>query len=212
MKKGAIFDLDGTLAASMGVWERVDYNIAEKYGFEPDEDYWNNVTSRSYLEGAEYITDRYKLDITPQEMADEIFNMVLNDYRYNIELKEGAEKLLEKMKKDGIKMAVATSNSREMTEALLKNRKVIDYFDTIVYSQDIGVNKTEPDIYIEAAKRLGLDISECYVFEDMLYAINGAKKSAAEVIAVYDVFSEEDIDAIKITADKFIMSLEEFQY
>ena len=212
MKKGAIFDLDGTLAASMGVWERVDYNIAEKYGFEPDEDYWNNVTSRPYLEGAEYITTRYKLNITPQEMADEIYYMVLNDYKYNIELKEGAEVLLKIMKKDGIKMAVATSNSKEMTEALLKNREVFDYFDAIVYSQNVGVNKTEPDIYIEAARRLGLDISECYVFEDMLYAIEGAKKSEAEVIAVYDVFSEEDIETMRKIADKFIMSLEEFQY
>ena len=51
-KKGVIFDLDGTLVDSMDVWEKADYMLAKKYNFVPDEEYWQTVTSRSFLEGA----------------------------------------------------------------------------------------------------------------------------------------------------------------
>ena len=91
MKKGAIFDLDGTLINSMRVWERADYALAGKYGFVPDEEYWAKVTSLSFLEGADYITKRFGLDKTAKEIADELYAFALNDYKYNIGLKRAFE-------------------------------------------------------------------------------------------------------------------------
>ena len=81
MKKGAIFDLDGTLVNSMKVWENADYILAERYGFKPDEEYWNRVTSCSFMQGAEYITERFKLRKTAEEIAQELYEIVLNDYK-----------------------------------------------------------------------------------------------------------------------------------
>ena len=71
MKKGAIFDLDGTLVNSMKVWENADYILAERYGFKPDEEYWNRVTSCSFMQGAEYINERFKLGKTAEEIEQE---------------------------------------------------------------------------------------------------------------------------------------------
>ena len=72
MKKGVIFDLDGTLVNSMRVWENADYALAERYGFVPDDEYWSKVTSLSFLEGAAYITNRLNLNKTSSEIADEL--------------------------------------------------------------------------------------------------------------------------------------------
>ena len=77
MKKGAIFDLDGTLVNSMKVWENADYILAERYGFKPDEEYRNRVTSCSFMQGAEYITERFKLRKTAEEIAQELYEICL---------------------------------------------------------------------------------------------------------------------------------------
>ena len=80
-KKGVIFDLDGTLVDSMDVWEKADYMLAKKYNFVPDEEYWQTVTSRSFLEGAEYITTRFNLGKTPEEIVKELFDFAYTGSR-----------------------------------------------------------------------------------------------------------------------------------
>ncbi len=212
MKKGVIFDLDGTLINSMRVWENADYVLAEKYGFVPDDEYWSKVTSLSFLEGAAYIADRFNLDKTAAEIADELYEVALNDYKYNIELKPGAKTLLKMLADDGIKVAIATSNVEEMTHAVLKRNGVFEYINAFVYCDQVGKNKAFPDVYEAAAKALGLEASECYVFEDIPYALDGAKKAGAEVIGVFDEYSASKEEEMRRKADRYIMSLEEFEY
>lgn len=212
MKKGVIFDLDGTLVNSMRVWENADYALAERYGFVPDDEYWSKVTSLSFLEGAAYITNRFNLNKTSSEIADELYAMALHDYKYNIELKPGAENLLKMLSNDGLKVAIATSNVEEMTHAVLKKNGVFDYIDAFVYCDQVGKNKAFPDVYEAAAKALGLKASECYIFEDVPYALEGAKKSGAEVIGVFDEYSASKEAEMRSKADRYIMSLEEFRY
>lgn len=212
MKKGVIFDLDGTLVNSMRVWENADYVLAKRYGFVPDEEYWSKVTSLSFLEGAAYITDRFNLNKTAAEIAGELYDVALNDYKYNIELKPGAAKLLKMLNTDGLKVAIATSNVEEMTHAVLKRNGVFDYINAFVYCDQVGKNKAFPDVYEAAAEALGLKASECYVFEDVPYALEGAKKAGAEVIGVFDEYSAAKEEEMRSKADRYIMSLDEFRY
>ncbi len=212
MKKGVIFDLDGTLINSMKVWENADFTLAEKYGFRPDKEYWNTVTSCSFLEGASYITKRFNLGKSSREIADELYSIALNDYRHNIKLKPGAKLLLERLNRDGIKMAIATSNVEEMTHAVLKKNGVFGYFKAFAYCDCVGKNKAYPDVYNEAAKAIGLKANECYVFEDVPYALEGAKKAGAEVIGVYDEYSADKESEMRQKADRYIMRLDEFNY
>ena len=212
MKKGVIFDLDGTLVNSMRVWENADFVLAERYGFVPDEEYWSKVTSLSFLEGAAYITDRYNLNKTAAEIADELYETALHDYKYNIELKPGAENLLKMLNEDGLKVAIATSNVEEMTHAVLKRNGVFEYINAFAYCDQVGKNKAYPDVYEAAAKALGLKAEECYVFEDVPYALEGAKKAGAEVIGVFDEYSAAKEEEMRRKADRYIMSLDEFTY
>lgn len=211
-KKGAIFDLDGTLIDSMSVWEKADWQLAKKYNFIPDKEYWDTVTSCSFLEGTEYIANRYNLGKTPVEIADELYAMALLEYENNIKLKNGAGQLLKKFKNDGFSIAIATSNIEEMTHAVLKKNGIFHYFDAFVYCDSIGKNKSFPDIYIAAANEMNLHASECYVFEDVPYAIEGAKSSGAEVIGVFDKYSASKEQEMRKKADRYIMSLEDFKY
>ncbi len=212
MKKGAIFDLDGTLVDSMTVWENADYVLSERYGFTPDDEYWEKVTSVPFFEGAKYITERFNLNKTPEEIADELYRTVLYDYEHNIKLKDGAKELLERLYKDGIKMAVATSNVEKMVFAVLKSNGVFEYFSAFSYCDTVGKNKAYPDVYADAAKKMGLSAEECYIFEDVPYALEGAKKAGAEVIGVYDEYSAAEEKRMRERADRFILSLKDFKY
>ncbi len=212
MKKGAIFDLDGTLINSMKVWENADYALAEKYGFTPDREYWDRVTTCSFLEGAAYITERFNLGKTAQEIADELYAVALDCYKYEIGLKPGADRILKKLKADGFKIAIATSNVEEMTYAVLKANGIFEYFDAFIYCDAVGRNKSFPDVYLAAAEKLGVAADECYVFEDVPYALDGAKKAGAETIGVYDEYSADKEEQMREKADRYIMSLEDFEY
>lgn len=211
-KIGAIFDLDGTLINSMKVWENADWQLAERYSFTPDKDYWDTVTSCSFLEGAEYITNRFELGKTPKELASELYDIALFEYKYNIRLKKGAEELVKRLKKDGFSIAVATSNVEEMTHAVLKNNGIFNYFDAFAYCDTVGKNKAFPDVYNAAAEAMKLSANQCYVFEDVPYALSGAKRAGAEVIGVFDEYSANKEHEMRAKADRYIMSLEEFQY
>lgn len=211
-KKGAIFDLDGTLINSMKVWENADWELAERYKFTPDKHYWDTVSSCSFLEGAEYITNRFGLGKTSQEIADELYNIALFEYENNIKLKSGAKQLVKKLKSDGFSIAIATSNVEEMTHAVLKKNGIFSYFDAFVYCDEVGKNKAFPDVYVAAAEAMNLSAEECYVFEDIPYAISGAKSAGAEVIGVFDEFSANKEYEMRSKADRYIMSLKEFKY
>lgn len=211
-KKGVIFDLDGTLVDSMDVWEKADYMLAKKYNFVPDKEYWQTVTSRSFLEGAEYITTRFNLGKTPEEIVKELFDFAYYEYSHAIKLKDGAKELIQKLKKDSFSIAIATSNVKELTYAVLKNNGVFEYFDAFIYCDDIGKNKAHPDIYIAAAKAIGLKPEQCYIFEDVPNSLIGAKLSGAEVIAVYDEYSADKEQLMRERSDRYIMSLKDFKY
>lgn len=72
---------------------------------------------------------------------------------------------MKKLKDDGFKLAIATSNTEEMTVTVLENNDILKYFDELFYCDSIGKNKRFPDIYITAASKLGLKAEDCYVLK-----------------------------------------------
>ncbi len=78
--------------------------------------------------------------------------MVVEEYSHNIKLKNNVKDFLIKLKNKGIKLAVATSNTPELTKLVLKKNKILDLFDSITTISEVNRNKTFPDIYILCAK------------------------------------------------------------
>ncbi len=208
--KAFIFDLDGTLTDSMYVWVNADRKFLGKFGIEPDDEYNRTITSLTFTEGVNYIKTRYNIDMTQEEIMNELYNLAYDEYEKNVNLKKGVIEFLDRVKKQRIKLGIATSSIKDMCYAVLKRHDILKYFDTIVFSDDVGVNKTFPDIYIETAKRLGEDIKNCVVFEDVPHAAMGAKKSGAFVVGVYDEFSDDKKEEMEKICDKYINSFDEF--
>lgn len=209
--RGAIFDMDGTILDSTGVWDKIDRDYLAARGIEAPEDYARVISSMTGTECAEYSIKRFGLTDSVEDLINEWEERALYEYANCLELKKGAREYISNLKENGVKIALATSSSRRLYEAALKRCGIYDMFDAFVTTDDTVCGKGEPEVYFKAAEKMGVDIRECVIFEDVPYAVEGAKKSGALVCAVYDARWEEDEDVLRRTADMYIKNFEELK-
>lgn len=202
--KGAIFDLDGTLVDSMGVWYRIDDEFLGRRGFPADESYKQAVKTMKYETAAHYTIERYGLSETPEEVMAEWDSMALHEYRYNIKCKPGAAEFLNELKQRGIKIALATVSHRALLEAVLKGNHIFGLFDVLTDVSQVSRGKEEPDLYWFAAKQMELEPEECIVFEDVLLGIDSAKRGGFYTCGVKDHSSYAEELEIRRLADCFV--------
>ena len=117
--------------------------------------------------------------------------------------------ILDMLKARKIPCGIATSNSRVLTEAILKSHRIEDYFSSMVTGDEIIHGKPNPEVYLEAAKRLGVSPGRCLVFEDIPFGIIAGKRAGMTVCAVEDEYSVKDREEKIRLADFYIESYEE---
>ncbi|NFB17475.1 HAD family phosphatase [Clostridium botulinum] len=207
--EGAIFDLDGTLIDSMGIWEKIDYDFLNKRNLKVPQDLKDKIETLTFEEGANFFKKNFKLKESQEEILKEWHNMVVKEYSHNIKLKNNVRDFLIKLKNKGVKLAIATSNTPELTKLVLENNKILNLFDSITTISEVNRNKTFPDIYLLCAEKLKLPAEKCAVFEDILPAIKSAKTAKMKTIGIYDDSSKDDENKIKEIADYYIYDYKE---
>lgn len=203
MIKGAIFDADGTLLDSMGIWDTVGEDCLKEWGYSPREDFSNTVKSMSLNQSAQYVIDEYGVKLSKDEIIERVCAAVDDFYRYEVELKQGMRELLETLYRRGVRMCVATAGSGGLVRAALTRLGIERYFIEILDCEAYGTGKDEPKIYREALKLLGTDKTSTIVFEDTLYALKTAKADGFLTAAVYDI-REENQAEVKTLADYYL--------
>lgn len=202
MTKAAIFDLDGTLLDSMGVWAQVDIDFLNKRGIEVPPDYMTKVSAMQFRQIAEYTIARFGLTDTPEELMQEWDDMASVAYSTTVEAKPGALDYLRDLKASGVKLGVATSLPPHLREPALRHVGMFELFNDIVSVDDANdVGKDQPDVYLLAAKRLGAAPADCTVFEDLLVGMKSAKSVGMKVWAMHDDSSASDWPEICHLAD-----------
>ena len=207
--KAAIFDLDGTLVDSMYVWEKVDNDFLTQRGIPVTQEYIDNVRCMFFETAAKYTIETYHLSESVEQIVQIWLNMARHEYEFNVKTKHGVQKYLEYLKSKNIKLGVATSSNPYLTQPVLEHNGLLQYFDTICYTSQVGKDKQFPDIYLYTAKKLRAMPSECVVFEDIAEGIGSAKKAGMQTVAVYDSASENQSDILKEIADKYIFDFSE---
>lgn len=202
--KGTIFDLDGTLLDSMNVWERIDIDFLAKRGLTVPQDYIAAVTPLGFYDAAVYTIERFQLNETPQALIEEWSEMAAFAYGNTVPLKPNAKAYLSQLKQKGVRLAVATALTEELYVPALKNNGIYGWFDAFTTLDECGGRKGEPEIYLAAAKKLGLAPSECAVFEDILEGIEGANAGGFITVGVADFYSLADKGRIAAKAVHYI--------
>ncbi|MEG0771028.1 MAG: HAD family phosphatase [Clostridia bacterium] len=206
---GAIFDLDGTILDSMGIWENLGRDYLKLKGKIPREDLADVLECKTLQSAAEYFIEEYKINLTPKEIIDEVNLMIKNYYIYKVKLKPYVIGFLKRLKKENVHMCVATASDKKLAEEALLRCNVLNLFDDVLTCQEMKCGKDKPKIYNEALKKIGTKKNTTYVFEDALYAVTTAKKAGFKVVGVFEESEYLKQDEIKNIADIYINSFKE---
>ncbi len=202
--KAVIFDLDGTLVDSMWLWKQVDIDYLARFGHSMPSNLQDEISGISVTQTAIYFQNRFGITDPIDKMINDWNEMAWDKYSQEVSLKVGALEFLKLLKRDNIACAIATSNSKALTQMVLKATQIEEYFDCILTGEDVHKGKPDPDIYIEAAKHLQIDPSHCLVFEDIPYGILAAKNAGMLCYAIEDEYSVKDYNEKIQLSDHYI--------
>ena len=207
--KAAIFDLDGTLIDSMWIWDQIDIAYLSSKGFEQPENLKDEINHLSFQETGVYFKNRFNLDDSIETILETWHDMAFAHYSKNVTLKEGVIPFLDHLRNSGIKIGLATSNHHSLLEAALNCTGIYKYFDSITTTNEVAKGKNNPDVYLLAARKLGVNPKECIVFEDILEAVRGAKLADMKVVAMHDKAAKYQRHDLMCIADKYIYDFTE---
>lgn len=208
-KKGVIFDLDGTILDSMDIWKEIDVKFLGRRGLEVPDDYFRNIAPLGFDGAAAYTIERFGFPETPEQIIEEWYQMAVDAYTKEVELKPFAKEYLLFLKEQGVKLGIATSCETQMFLPALERNGILGLFESYTTVREVPRGKEFPDIYERQAEKMGLLPGECTVFEDILKAVQGANAGGFYTVGVFDLHSAYEWGEIKKQANKFIYSYEE---
>jgi HAD superfamily hydrolase (TIGR01509 family) len=204
---GVIFDLDGTLLDSMGIWSEIGSKFIKSLGLEPKSSLREDTRELSLLQAAEYLKASYSLNEHTDTIMVSINELISDYYHYILQPKEGAKELLEYLKTNEIPLCVATATASHLVEPALERINMRHYFGSIHSCVDIGKGKDDPEIFYRALNALGTPLDSTWVFEDALYAAKTAKDAGFTVVGVHDLSALHHQEELKAISDYYIENL-----
>jgi len=160
-----IFDMDGVLVDSEAVWDDVRKRFTEENGGRWHEGAQRDMMGMSSVEWSRYVRDRLGVEMQPEEISTTVANGVAGVYREDLPLLPGAVNAVKTLAEEW-PLGLASSSNRHVIDLVLELAGIADDFQVTVSSEEVGAGKPAPDVYQEAATRLGIDPSACVAIED----------------------------------------------
>lgn len=207
MIEAVVFDLDGVVVDSEQVWDDVREQLAKERGGRWHAGAQAAMMGMSSPEWSAYMHEAIGLEESPEEINAEVVRRMLERYRAELPLLDGAVAAVERLAGE-FRLAVASSSNRPLIDAVLDGAGIADCFAATVSSEEVERGKPAPDVYLEAARRLGVDPTTCAAVEDSHGGIRSAKGAGMHVIAIPNPTYPPDADALA-QADDVLRSLDE---
>lgn len=204
-----IFDLDGTLVDSMGMWGDIDREYLDRFHIPVPDQFQDTIVSMTWDEMRLYFRNVIGVPRTTEEIGQDWVQMADTRYRHQIHLKGGASEIISFAKRHRKKVALTSSGQRVLVEHAMAAQGLLNEFDAIVTCDEAGAGKPDPAVYSLAARKLGVSPSRCLVFDDLLIGIYAARSAGMDVVAVDDWFSRRDIVEKRELSDDFIYDFRE---
>lgn len=186
MKHGAIFDMDGTLLDTERLYHDSWVMLAKKFGQTPNPQFPQAVCGSSGTQMLSIIR-KYYPSVNAELFMNSCLDYVAKQVETDAPKKAGAVEILDYLRQNNIKLAVASSNSNAQIRKNLQSAGLLEYFDVLVGGDEVSKSKPAPDIFLLAAERLGITPESCYVFEDGLNGIHAGIAAGCTTVMVVDL-------------------------
>lgn len=203
-----IFDMDGTLIDSMDAFGGAMIKFLEDNNIEYPSDIVKIITPLGFKGSAEYFFTLGCKKSVP-EMLEDFKNYMIEPYTKTIPEKEGVTETLLRLKKEGHSLNVLTASPHVTLDPCLKRLGLYELFENVWSCDDFSMTKSEPEIYIEAAKRLGTDVTNCIFIDDNVKAVKTAKVAGMHSWGIFDKSSADYVDEMKEIAERYIYTFSE---
>jgi HAD superfamily hydrolase (TIGR01509 family) len=205
--EAVVFDLDGVVIDSEHVWDQVRQELAEERGGRWHDQASRDMMGMSSLEWSRYMHDVIGLEEEPDEINAEVVRRLEAVYRENLPLTPGAVAAVERLA-GRWPLGLASSSNRGVIDFVLEVSGLARLFRVTVSSEEVARGKPAPDVYLEAAARLGVAPERCAAVEDSENGIRSAKSAGMRVLAIPNPQYPPEADALAL-ADLALESIAE---
>jgi HAD superfamily hydrolase (TIGR01509 family) len=205
--EAVVFDMDGVLLQSEEVWDEVREAYVRERGGRYDAEIQRAMMGMSSTEWSRYLHETAGVPDDPEAINAEVVRRMLASYRKRLPLIDGAIDAVRRLA-SRFPLGLASSSNRQLIDAALQLAGIASCFEATVSSEEVARGKPAPAVYLEAARRLGVDPIHCAAVEDSHGGIRSAKAAGMRVIALPNPSYPPDDDAVA-QADLIIRSLDE---
>ena len=182
MVSAVVFDMDGVIIDSEQVWDEVREELIADWGGRSVPEAQQAMMGMSSPEWSRYMHDELELAQEPEEINAEVVRRMLERYQRELPLLDGAVAAVRSLA-ETYPLAVASSSNRPLIDAVLETAGITGCFAATVSSEEVARGKPSPDVYLEAARRLGAEPADCAAVEDSGNVIRSAKAAGMWVVA-----------------------------
>jgi HAD superfamily hydrolase (TIGR01509 family) len=203
--EAVVFDLDGVLLRSEEVWDAVRERYVRERGGRYDDEVQRAMMGMSAPEWSRFLHEEAGVPDEPDAINREVVARMLEAYRGELPLLPGAVEAVRRTA-EAFPLGIASSSNREVFETVLDLAGLADCFRATVSSEEVARGKPAPDVYLEAARRLGVTPERCAAVEDSHGGIRSAKSAGMRVVAIPNASYPPDDEALEL-ADAVVRSL-----
>lgn len=204
-----LFDLDGTLIDSNGVWREVDERFLSARSLTATEEYLDAVSHAIFPTAAQFTIDYYHLAESPQTIMDEWMSLAKDAYEHHIPLKPGVRDYLRRQVDAGETLALVTACVPELGYAVLNRHGLVPLFQHLVFAQNLGLEKRDPRFFPQVLLHLNVSPADCTFYEDSPKNCAIAKELGMTVIGVLDPLYAHEETQLRQICDRCIQDFTE---
>ncbi|MBW4439516.1 MAG: HAD family phosphatase [Pleurocapsa minor GSE-CHR-MK-17-07R] len=193
--RAVIFDMDGLLVNSEPVWEVIEDAILAERGKVLTAEGRSPLIGRRMADFWQGMKETFGLDDPIEDLVADVIQRFLENLPAGAPEQPGASELIAFLHAEGVPIAIASSSPNAIIDGVVTSRGWLHYFPVRVSGDEVAAGKPAPDVFIEAARRLGVEPSQCLILEDSRNGVRAAVASGATCIAVPD-FSHVTLDEL----------------